>query len=314
MAKVDFIKIEAEKRQLFLERISRIFGVDIVKAEKIARLLPGSAVRINHLIDQENCQFGKNSRLGDISWIRDAWWILRDKDILTRSEDAEAGRIIFQNPSSFLPVLALEPKEDEVILDVCAAPGGKIAHVADLTNNKAKIWVNDANRERMFKMQATLKRYGVRIEKTTIFPAQILSKVLQDKFDKILVDAPCSGEGMMNIFSDEDIKNWSTKRIHRLSKLQKRIILSAFDLLKPGGTLVYSTCTMAPEENEGVVNELLKKRSNAEIIELKLPRVYLWDGLNSWGTDVFSSELSKTKRVLPDGKMEAFYIAKIKKT
>jgi len=316
MARVDFVKIEAEKRLLYEQRLAAIFNIPIDEAVAVAKRQRLPAFRINDCIEHNSVtsliEKGKQF-LTAVSWYKNAYWIRENKDFFTHSKEAEQGQIVFQNPSSFLPVLALDPQEKEIILDMCAAPGAKTSHIAALSKNKAIIYANDAHRGRAFQMKKFLASVAASIEEITTLPAQSLVKLYTQKFDKILLDAPCSGEGMMDIYSQEDIKNWSLKRINRLSKLQKKMILSAFDLLKKGGTLVYSTCTFAPEENEEVISYLLKKRPDAGIITLSFDDLVVADGLTEWQGNALDPRLSGTKRVIPDGMLEGFYLAKITK-
>jgi len=231
------------------------------------------------------------------------------------SQLARNGIIYIQNAASWLPVLELDPKPGEKILDVCAAPGGKAAHIAALANNGAELWVNDNSRSRLHKMRANLERLGVETANETLFDAaQLARKLHGEQFDKILVDAPCSGEGLMNYNKDKDFATWSVAHIKRLQQLQKKILVQAWQLLRPGGTLVYSTCTIAPEENEAVVDYLLRHNTDAQAkpIEVKLPNQVI--PVLQWQGKLYMPELAGSLRLLPSPFIEAFYVCVLQKS
>src|SRR3990167_5272747 len=151
------------------------------------------------------------------------------------------GKFIF-DPVSIVPCLALAPKKSDRILDMCAAPGTKTFILSFLTNNEAHIVSNDINEYRVKRLKSIVNKYDLSVE--------VLNKsgrMLEGAFDKILLDAPCSGEGMVNK-KKKLFEHWSEKNVKLLAKKQKKLILHAFDMLEKGGTLVYSTCTFGPEE------------------------------------------------------------------
>jgi 16S rRNA (cytosine1407-C5)-methyltransferase len=230
------------------------------------------------------------------------------------SEPVLSGQVFIQNAASWLPVLALDPKPGETILDVCAAPGGKTSHIAARTNNQAVIWANDNSRARLAKLQANMNRLGAQIATYTLFDAtQLARKLAGQQFDKILLDAPCSGEGMMHIQSDKDLATWSVAQIKRLQQIQKRILGQAWELLKPGGTLVYSTCTMAPEENEAVIDYFLRSKQDAHIqsFEITLPNKV--PAVKEWNGRSFNPQTQKCLRLKPSPSIEAFFVCKLVK-
>ena len=257
------------------------------------------------LIKEEGREFVEKSisegKLSKINWYKDAYIINSEKSFFTHSKEFELGQIYILNASSLIPALVLDPKPEERILDMCAAPGGKTIQISKLSKNLANISVNDEDNYRLRVMKKLFETYEVAIEDFYNQPAQYLHKNIEnEKFDKILIDAPCSGEGMINLENPKTIGFWSVKKIKRLSKLQKRIIESAFKLLKPGGTLVYSTCTFASEENEENLNWAIKNLAlevhPIEIeIENKLP-----------------NENSYIK-IIPNNYMEPFFVCKMSK-
>jgi 16S rRNA C967 or C1407 C5-methylase (RsmB/RsmF family) len=197
---------------------------------------------------------------------------------------------------------------------MCAAPGGKASHIAALTNNRAELWVNDNSRTRLNKMLANFERLGVKTHNTTLYTTDTLRHQLpQDYFDKILLDAPCSGEAMINLNDPQTLARWSIAQIKRLQGVQKKAIATAWDLLKPGGLLVYSTCTMAPEENEAVVNYLLRRYETAQLLPIDLPLPNRIPALQGWNNKTYATELNNCLRLAPSSEIEAFFVALIRK-
>ena len=246
-------------------------------------------------------------------WAKDCYTIGAGALAIRDSQLAANGAVYVQNAASWLPVLALDPQPGEAILDVCAAPGGKASHIAALTNNQADLTVNDNSRARLAKMRANLERLGVQADYTLFDASQLSRKLEGQQFDKILLDAPCSGEGLMRYGRDKDFATWSVAHIKRLQSLQKQIILQAWQLLKPGGTLVYSTCTMAPEENEAVVDYLLRKRADAALGPLQFDLPNRVPSIAEWNARPYTSEVQGCLRLAPSQNVEAFFVAKFTK-
>ena len=221
------------------------------------------------------------------------------------------------DPISLVPCLALEPKENESILDMCAAPGTKTYIISFLTNNKSRIIANDINKFRIRRLIANINRFHISAEVSVSS-----GRKLKGNYSRILLDAPCSGEGMVNKHK-KMFSSWSEARIKILSKKQKKLIKSAFELLSEptfgkrqisGGALVYSTCTFAPEENEEVVDFLLKKFKNAKLEKIEIQNLSCANGLSNWNGKQYSEEVSKCLRIYPyHNNTGGFFVAKIKK-
>jgi len=179
------------------------------------------------------------------------------------------GWIYSLNPSSLLPVLALNPQKGDDILDTCAAPGGKTAATASFAfPSPLNILACDASLPRFKRLTTTLKLFGLEDIATLCSSVQALPHRLHQPFDKILLDAPCSSE--KHVFNSKlHLKQWSPNRIKTLSHLQSLLIKTLIPLLKPGGILVYSTCALNPIENEEVISKALNDYS--ELIRLPLP-------------------------------------------
>ncbi len=311
----------AIKQQAWIERTMLVLNEPQVAVEQLLHTSRKQSLRINTLraaqpdaVAKELQDTGIAGQLYD--WAPRCLHLQVPVQDVRDHELVANGTVFIQNAASWLPVLALQPQTSERILDVCAAPGGKTSHIAAITDNKAEIWVNDNSRPRLAKMKANFDRLGVQIAEATLFDGRLLARKLDSvQFDRILLDAPCSGEGLMQLDRPKDFATWSVAHVKRLQQLQKQLILQAWQLLKPGGTLVYSTCTMAPEENEAVVDYLLRKsQGQAQLVPLTLslpnrvPAVTMWQGKQ------FAPEVADCLRLKPSEEIEAFFVAKIVKS
>lgn len=224
------------------------------------------------------------------------------------------GKIYIQSLSSMLPVRVLDPQPGESILDMAAAPGSKTTQLAAHSNNQAYITANDIDRGRIFKLKAIIQQQGAQNISITTIPGQTIWQKYPEYFDKVLLDAPCSMEGRFDCADKKSYEHWSLRKVKNLSRLQQWLLRSALSSTKVGGTIIYSTCTISPEENEGVINWLLEKEQGAVAIqEIELPGIEYMDGLTSFENRSFDAEISKSKRIVPSAYFEGFYIAKLKK-
>ena len=181
------------------------------------------------------------------------------RDDLIASPLYKKGKVYIQNLSSMLPALVLDPQQGETVLDMCAAPGSKTTQLAALMQNTGELVANDASRSRMFKLQSLLKQFGVTNTTIKNTKGEFLWRTYPEYFDRVLVDAPCS--------MDQDLPQ---KKIKHLAKQQTFLLRSSCSCVRPGGRVVYSTCTSRPEENEHVVEWLLKKRDDMHIVPIDL--------------------------------------------
>ena len=226
------------------------------------------------------------------------------------------GYYYIQEIASMLPIIVLNPQKDETVLDLCSAPGSKTTQIASEMENTGTIIANEVSAGRIKILASNSERCGVTNIIITKKDGFVLCKKLKEqKFqaDKILVDAPCSGEGTLRS-SPKTYVMWNIKSVKNLSKIQKNLASTAFEILKPEGIMIYSTCTHAPEENEEVVNFLLEKfGKEIEILEVKLP-FKAREGIVSWEDKNFDKRIKLCARVYPhDNNTEGFFISKFKK-
>lgn len=253
--------------------------------------LKASTEEIIDVFNSENIQYNQ------VNWYKDAFIIenideydLQDLDIYKQ------GKIYLQSLSSMLPPIVLNPKVNENILDMCAAPGGKTTQMACLSNNKAFITAVERNKIRAEKLKYNLQKQGAGTVNVMIDDARNLSDFF--KFDKILLDAPCSGSGTDNVFKS----NFTKELIQKSSKTQEVLLKKALKLLKPGGELIYSTCSILREENENILEKCLKNT------DYKLEKIELSDEI-----ELLPSKFEEVKTIAPNEYFEGFFVAKIKK-
>ncbi|MBF0478067.1 MAG: RsmB/NOP family class I SAM-dependent RNA methyltransferase [Candidatus Omnitrophica bacterium] len=218
-----------------------------------------------------------------------------------------------QNISSMLPAIILNPQPEENILDTCAAPGSKTSQMSAMMNNQGTIRAIDAVPKRLFKLRSVMQLLGVTNVTSTCCDFRRFVSTGQ-MFDKILVDAPCSSEGRFSAHDTDSYAYWSERKIKEMVQKQRGILLSASRLLSQNGILIYSTCTFAPDENEGVIDWFLRKtKLPFEVVPVSLPNeVPTYPAITQWSKKPYAEETAKCLRVLPDGSYEGFFMAVLK--
>ncbi len=213
---------------------------------------------------------------------------------VTKTIEHWSGLFYSQEAAQALPVIALSPQPGETVLDMCAAPGGKTTQIAAAMENRGLLVANEPNGRRQQALLSNLNRLSVLNASVTSYRGE--SFPMKIKFDRVLIDAPCSAEGTLR--KEPRLREGATQAtIRRLAGIQRRLILHGYDLLKPGGILVYSTCTFAPEEDEAVVAFLLSSR-DARLEELVLPIPHA-TGITHWEGADLPAELSRCARIYP---------------
>jgi NOL1/NOP2/sun family putative RNA methylase len=204
------------------------------------------------------------------------------------------GLFYIQEANQAIPVRVLDPRPEETVLDLCSAPGGKCTQISARMSNRGTVVANEPSGRRQQALLASINRLGALNVTVTEYRGE--SFPLATRFDRVLVDAPCSAEGTLR--KEPNLRSGaSLSTIRRLAGLQKRLIERAYDLVRPGGDLVYSTCTFAPEENEAVVTHLLRAR-DAHVCPISLPFATA-HGLTEWGGTSFPSEVAGCVRIYP---------------
>ncbi len=217
------------------------------------------------------------------------------------------GYIHPQALTSCLASLVLAPSPNSYVLDLCAAPGGKTAHMAQGMDNTGLIIANELHQRRHAPLAHTLSRLGVVNTILTKYPAQEFS--LKERFDFIMADVPCSGEGRWRSPGDTYLRDGGRYRA-RMVETQRRMILRAFDLLRKEGVLLYSTCTYSPEENEGVVDFLLQHREAELLAFSNAPGIE--PGLSEWRKEKYDGRVQRAGRFYPHRiDSVGFFMAKI---
>lgn len=238
-----------------------------------------------------------------VSWNEEVLIInnVREKEI-KHLEIYEKGEIYLQSLSSMLPPLILEPEEERDILDMAAAPGGKTTQIASIVNNKASITACEMNRIRAERLKYNIEKQGASCVYVMVTDARKIDNFFS--FDKILLDAPCSGSGTLEI-NNQDLENTFTEKlIKKSTSSQLALLKKAINILKPGKEMVYSTCSILKEENEEIVGKVLSS-VNAEIVPIE------FNGMKD--LPLLPTSLEGTLCVQPNELYEGFFIAKIRK-
>ncbi len=312
------------KDDVFFSRMASILMVSKGKVRNVFSHRPITTIRLNSLKgdvkETKDILARKGFDLEEVSWARNTFFVLnKDKSEVSQTEEYNDGKYYIQNLSSILATTILDPKENEKILDMCAAPGSKSTHIADLTNGKAQILANDSDMKRVDDLQSVVNQFGDKSIKVTLSDGRDFGKKYPIYFDNVLLDAPCSGEGLIYMNGPRPLRYWSMDKVKRSVFVQKELIVSAFKTLKHGNSMVYSTCTLEPEENEGVVSHLLNLFPNARVEKIELIkdekfnvyREYIKPGIRKWSGHTYNSEVVNSIRIIPNAKMMGFYIAKI---
>ncbi len=241
---------------LFDKRMKAILGDEYDEFEKALSRDKVSALRTNTLKYTEDNELHFTFSDKNVPWESNA--LIYTDGAPGKHPFHEAGVYYIQEPSAMAPVHYLDPKPGEKILDLCAAPGGKTTQIASRMKDEGIIVTNEIDKKRAQILSLNVERCGIKNALVTNADPAQLSEIFEGYFDRILVDAPCSGEGMFRK-SDEAVNNWSIDNVMLCADRQKNILDEAVKMLAPGGRLVYSTCTFAPEEDEEAALYLLQK-------------------------------------------------------
>ena len=244
-----------------------------------------------------------NIKYKEIEWSREALILDEiDEAEIRKLSIYENGEIYLQSLSSMLPAIVLDPKPDENILDMASAPGGKTTQMASISQNKALITACEKNNIRAERLKYNIEKQGANKVNVLIEDARNLDSYFS--FDKILLDAPCSGSGTININNEKLEKIFTEELINRSVKTQYELLKKSISILKSGHEMVYSTCSILEEENENNIEKILKSK-NIQIVPI--------DENLFKGASLLPSKIKGTIIVAPNELYEGFFIAKLRK-
>ena len=316
--KVDESSIKIDPK--FEERYKIILGDRYEEFISVSLTPLNKAIRINTLkISKQDFlkRFSDNFVFRQVPWCDEGFWLNHKADgryDLGNIVEHALGYFYVQDPASMIPPVVLDPKPGEFILDMCAAPGSKSTQIAQYMKGKGVLFLNDSMPDRLKALEINVRRMGITNAILTYLQGTHLTKLIRNNilFDKILLDAPCSGSGTIRK-SYKTLLKYSTNFVKTMSSTQRKLIDAAYELLKPGGTLVYSTCTLEPDENEGIISYFLEKHNDVFTEEINIPlkrsEVFL-----DWNGEKYNSGVKNCLRIYPqDNDTEGFFVCKIRK-
>lgn len=306
---------------VFLERLERILAPDdydralrsFVEPKKtsfrVNTLLAAPREVLDHLRTE-------GIRPDPIPWLPGALVVEpADRARLLESRPCTERRIYVQNPSSMVPPVILGPTRGEEVLDLTAAPGSKTHQMACLMKNEGRITAVESVRSRYYKLRDNMESLGAENVRPFFQDGTVTWRYRPEYFDRVLLDAPCSSEGRFRSDDPETTKYWSIKKVRDMSRKQRRLLFSGIQCLKPGGRLVYSTCSFSPEENEVVLQRFLDKFSDSlRIVPIDLEVPAFKSGMIEWEGRRFSPDMRHARRIVPDDLMDGFFVCCLQKT
>ena len=296
----------------FIEEIYKNFSPRIADkiligmSEKRLTTLRVNTIKFNmedllKILQKENIEYE------NVEWYNDALIIKNaDEKKIQNLDIYTNGYIYLQSLSSMIPPIILNPKKEEKVLDLTAAPGSKTTQMAAMMENDGYILANELDKIRCERLKYNVNMQGAEIVEVINMPGENVGEKYPNTFDKVLLDVPCSGEGRFLVSDEKTYKNWSTKQVQDLVEIQKKLFESAVEALKAGGEMVYSTCTLNLKENEEIVNYAIKNL-NVKVEEINIELKDKAKGISKG----YDSSLKNTIRVLPNKYQEGFYVAKI---
>jgi tRNA (cytosine49-C5)-methyltransferase len=298
-------------KQKFIDRYSELTDFDAFKEYSEKRIR--KSFRVNTLkatVPAIKKRLSNYFEIEQVPWCKEGFFIKDTKRIAVGNlREYMLGYIYIQEASSMIPPTILKPKPGDFVLDMAAAPGSKTTQMAAMMKNEGLLIANDYKYERLKSLSSNLQRCGVANTATTLQEGRFFKGF---SFDKVLLDAPCSGTGTLRK-SPYTLETWNPNAIRRIAGTQRQLIKSAFENLKSGGTMTYSTCTLEPEENEMTVDYLLNTFENAKLQKINID-IKSTKPVEEFEGKKFTSEVKKCLRIWPqDNNTDGFFVAKIKK-
>lgn len=311
MVEVDPRFVERYK-ELLGERYDEFFACSMTPLNK--------AIRVNTLkipVKQFLKRLESEWTLTPVPWCKEGFWIkhkTEERYDIGNIFEHPLGYFYVQDPASMIPPVVLDPQPGETVLDMTAAPGSKSTQMAQYMNNTGVLFLNDNAPQRLKALEINVRRMGITNAMLLCLQGIHLAKLGKEGvvFDRILLDAPCSGSGTIRK-SYKTITNYSYNFVKSMVRTQQKLILTAFDLLKKGGTMVYSTCTLEPEEDEGIISYLMEQREDAKIIPITIDVKHSLPFLE-WNDVQYHPDVKHVLRIYPqDNDTEGFFVCKIMK-
>lgn len=301
------------------EYIETTFGIDVAnKYKNFVDITPVDYIRINPLkinfIQLKEVLHKKYSiEIQEVKNIPGSAEVKYDKDnLIGKTIEHTLGFYYIQSLSSMLPAIILNPTQNDLVLDLCAAPGSKTTQLSEMMNNKGTLIANEIDIRRIRALVFNIDRLNLLNIGVINNKGELLSKIYDNYFDKILVDAPCSSLGIIQK-RGEVTDWWSPEHSERLHSIQLKLLIAAIKMLKPGGEIVYSTCTLSVEENELVLEKVLKNYP-VEIHKTEIPFKTI-PGKSEFHSNKMNDQIQNSHRILPwEIISDGFFIAKLIKT
>ncbi len=310
--------------QLFLDRLQILLGeryseaVDSFEHDKLP------SFRVNTLVISESEGIdvlqSNGFEIETVHSLPNAYLVKnKSKREFTDFPQYSQGWYYLQSFSSMVPVFALGDLTGRLhALDMCAAPGSKTSQLAAVLDSRGLIDAYDLSRQRIFQMKAVLSQLHVKNVYIHQSDASGIWRKYGPVFDVVLLDAVCSGEGRFKTSEPKTYADWELRKVKKMVEIQKRLLFSGIMCLKPGGVLIYSTCTFSPEENEGIIHFALQKFEGAidiEPIDLRPypPARSFVPGTTEWQGEIYDERISRAIRIVPDTTWDGFFVCRIKR-
>ncbi len=302
---------DIEFKPKFIERYSSL--TDFEEFKKYSLSFLRKCIRVNTLkitIPELKKRLAKDWTLEQVPWCKEGFYIEGTRLDIGNLPEHVLGYIYVQEGASMIPPIVLNPKPGDKVLDLCAAPGSKTTQLGQYMKNQGVLVANDVNHMRLASLGINTQRCGL----TNIIRTKMQGWWFKDlEFDKVLVDAPCSGIGTIRK-SLKTIRMWNPNMVKRIAGTQKKLLKTGWGVLKKGGELVYSTCTLEPDENEAVISWFLDNNPDASLVDIKL-NIKRSDAITEFEGKKYNSEVKKCLRIWPqDNDSEGFFVAKLKKS
>jgi NOL1/NOP2/sun family putative RNA methylase len=303
--------------QAFLERFERLLDDELDVFLQCLNQPPVNFLRVNTLklsVPQGRIRLAAMGvKTQSLPWYSAGFRVFGEYEKIPHSCEFALGYFYVQEGGSMIPPLALKVEDDHYILDMCAAPGSKTTQIAQLMKNCGAIVANERVSRRVASLGHNLRLCGVANTIVLCEDGRTLPQKISTHFNRILVDAPCTASGHLRSKTPQfDIPN--IKRIRGIQTIQKDLLTAGFRLLESGGLLVYSTCSLYPEENEDVVQNLLTRFPDAELLQPQIPQLISHPGLSQWKNSQYEDSMHRCLRVYPhDNDTDGFFIALIRR-